>query len=124
MQKVWQSRPTLKQTIVTLVVCLVLGVLMQGFTPMALLVLLFGVFFLGMVTWRNYDPKGFEQYHNPREYQLRTERDALYKQLKALTNAIDYVGEAPDTYVEAQCVLSRELLDDIDSRYKPKTKAK
>jgi len=122
MQKVWQSRPTLKQTIVTVVVCLIIGVLAQGFNPKALLVLFFGIFFLGMVTWRNYDPKGFEQYHNPREYQLRTERDELHKALKELTEAIEEEGVV--TYGHAEQVKARELLDTIKNRYKPKTKAK
>ena len=123
MQKVWQSRPTLKQTIVTLVVCFVLGVLLQGFHPTALLVLFFGLFFLGMVTWRNYDPKGFEQYHNPREYRLRTERDELYQQLKALMEACNAADIDPHL-LRDQAEKSRELLDTIKNRYKPRTKAK
>jgi len=124
MQKVWQSRPTLKQTIITLVVCLVLGVLAQGFTPIALLFLLFGISFLAMLTWRNYDPKSYELYHNPREYQLRTERNELYRQLTALTDAVENEKANIGGILLTEYTDARKLLDKVKSRYEPKTKVK
>lgn len=124
MQKFRKSLPSLKQVMVTIIVSLVFGVLLKGFHPPALLALLMGFMFLVLLTWRNYDPDAWEQYHNPREYRLRTERDELHKALKELTEAVEDEASPVGSLVVARAVESRQLLDDIKARYKPKTKAK
>jgi hypothetical protein len=114
MQKVWQSRPTLKQTIVTLVVCLGTGVVMRDFTLPAIPVsLLVSLFILTLLAKLNY---------SSREYRLRTERDELYSQLEALTKVID--KERVVAYGHAEHENARCLLAVIKDRYEPKTKAK
>lgn len=125
MQKYRDSLPSLKMTLVTLVVCLILGLLFRGFTwPSLLIGLLFAVVFLGMATVRNHDPDAWEAYHNPVQHQFRTERDELYNQLDSLTKAVEDEGAIIGTNLMGESMKARELIDKIKNRYKPKTKAK
>lgn len=116
MQKYRDSLPSLTMTLITLVLCLVLGLLISGITWNAILVALFFAWiFLGMAFLRNF--------YFPVQPQFRTERDELYKSLKAVVDAVE---ADPRCGVKAtnRAAEAHDLLDDIDSRYKPKTKAK
>lgn len=61
-KSIWKSLPSVKTTLITIVVCLVLGVLATGgLHPKALLGLAFAAVLLLLLTIRNYDPNGFDE---------------------------------------------------------------
>ena len=123
MEKLRNSLPTAKQVLVTIIVCLAIGVGGQGLHPTALLFLLVGLVFLLALTWRNYDPDSYNKSRNPELYRLEAEHTLLYEQLNRITEASENEGII-GTRLMGEQMKSRELLDAIKNQHKPKIESK
>lgn len=111
MRKLLKSLPTIRFMLITVIVCLVLGVIVVGGVhPKALFGLVFAVLFVAMVTLRNGDPMAWEAFHEPRSYSLRLQRDAMASQLQAVVDAYESGDRALVTEQTAQ---ARKLLADL-----------
>lgn len=111
MRKLLKSLPTIRFMMITVIVCLVLGVMIVGgFHPKALFGLVFAILFVAMVTLRNSDPMGWEAFHEPHAHSLRLQRDAVANQLQAVVDAYESGDPALVTEQTAQ---ARELLVDL-----------
>ena len=116
MKKYRDSLPSLTLTLIILVLCLVLGLLVNGITWNALpIAFFFAWIFLGMAFLRNF--------YFSTQPQFRTERDELYMALMDLTEAIDRADNAP-AWLRAEGRKTRRLIEAIDARHKPKIKTK
>lgn len=114
MRKVVDSLPSVKQILITMVVCLALGVAVAGFHPKALIALAMGVLVLAMVTLRNYNPMAWEAYHDPLAHSMRLQRDKVVEQLQSIIHAHD-LGDTAALSVEMG--RARQLVHEM---YSPK----
>jgi hypothetical protein len=119
-KSIWKSLPGVKTTLITIVVCLVLGALtVGGLHPRALLGLAFAAAFLMLITFRNHDPDGFQAWNDPQAYSLRMQRDKLFTSLKTLTEAVEN-SDTPDSTVATSAREARDVLYSL----KPHTRAR
>lgn len=111
MRKLLKSLPTIRFMMITVIVCLVLGVIIVGgFHPKALFGLVFAVLFVAMVTLKNSDPMAWEAIHEPRSHSLRLQCDTVANQLQAVVDAYESGDPALVTEQTAQ---ARKLLADL-----------
>ncbi len=97
--------------VITVIVCLALGVVITGgLHPEALLGLVFAFVFILQVTIRNSDPIAWESYHEPHMHSMRLQCDALAKQLEASIKTYESGDRAAMVEVNAQ---GRQLLADL-----------
>jgi len=114
MKRFLESLPSAKFMTVTVVVCLVLGVIFAGgFYPKALLGLLFALLYVALITFRNSDPAAWEAYHEPVAHSLRVERDEVATQLRVLLNAYDNGDPA---IIAIQTAEARKLLTSLSPK--------
>jgi hypothetical protein len=119
MKQVVRSFPGAKTTVITISLCLGFAALMTGgIQSKAILSLALAVPILMLLTVRNYDPDSFEAWVDYRASTYRTERDKLFRSLKALTEAVEADSSivAPDN-VAVQAARARQVLDEITGRY-------
>lgn len=113
MRKLLISLPSMKFIAITVIVCLVLGVICAGgFQAEALLGLVLALGFIILITIRNSDPMAWEAYHEPHMHSMRLQRDALANQLEAVVTTYESGDRAAMDEVNAH---ARELLADLRS---------
>jgi hypothetical protein len=114
MRKVFDSLPSVKQILITMAVCLALGMAVAGFHPKALIALAMGVLVLAMVTLRNYNPMAWEAYNDPLAHSMRLQRDKAAEQLRSIVHAHD-LGDT--TALSLEMDHARQLVHEM---YSPK----